>query len=433
VIATDLRSEVSTLLAELIRIDTTNPPGNETRAARHLAAYLERSGISSTLVAAQEGRDNLVARIPGRGTGPSLLLLSHTDVVVADPDEWSVPPFSGTDRDDHIWGRGALDMKCQVAAEAVAFAALAREGWQGNGDLILCSVADEEVGMGAGASWIVEAHPDLVRADYVVNEGGGERLVFNGRTAYTVCIGEKRCAGFEITVHGKSGHASTPGLADNALVKLAPVIERLGAVTPPARELPELAGFMAAIGASGEDPRAVVERARSDNPFLADTLEPMLSAVFSPTGVEASTSLNVIPGRARLRCDCRVLPGQTNEEITSAVAQALHGIEYELRFLENDGGTSSPADTPLFAAIQDLIEEAEPGAAAAPMISAGFTDSHFHREAFGSVAYGFMLRRMDPRLMGQLIHSADERISKDDLELGVNCFMHLARAIGELE
>jgi len=433
VVTIDLRSEVSTLLAELIRIDTTNPPGNETPAARHLAAYLERFGVKSTLVAAYEGRDNLVARIPGRGSGPSLLLLSHTDVVIADPDEWSVPPFSGTDRDGQIWGRGALDMKGQVAAEAVAFAALAREGWQGNGDLILCSVADEEVGMGAGASWIVDAHPDLVRADYVVNEGGGERLVYNGRTAYTVCIGEKRCAGFEITVHGKSGHASTPGMADNALVRLAPVIERLAGMTPPTRELPELAGFMAAIGASDEDPRAVVERARVDNPFLAYLLEPMLGAVFSPTGVEASTSLNVIPGRARLRCDCRVLPGQTNQDITTAVAEALHGIEYELRFIEDDGGTSSPADTPLFAAIQDVIDEVEPGASAAPIVSAGFTDSHFHRQAFGSVAYGFMPMRMDPRLMGELIHSADERISKDDLELGVRSFINLARAIGELE
>lgn len=432
-IATDLRSEVSTLLAELIRIDTTNPPGNETPAARHLAAYLERSGIDSTLVARYDGRDNLVARIPGRGRGPSLLLLSHTDVVLADPDEWSVPPFSGADRDDQIWGRGALDMKGQVAAEAVAFAALAREGWRGNGDLILCSVADEEVGVGAGAAWIVEAHPDLVRADYVINEGGGERIVHEGRAAYTVCIGEKRCAGFQITVHGKSGHASTPGMADNALVKLAPVIERMAAMNPPTRELPELAEFMAAIGAAGEDPRALAERSRAQNPFLAELLEPMFGALISPTGVEASTRLNVIPGRCRLACDCRVLPEQTNDEIEQAVAAALGGIEYELRFIEDEGGTSSPADTPLFAAIRSAIEEIEPGAAAAPTISPGFTDSHFHREAFGSVAYGFMPMRMDPRLMGELIHSADERISKDDLELGVRTFMRLAREIGELE
>jgi acetylornithine deacetylase/succinyl-diaminopimelate desuccinylase-like protein len=433
VIATDLRSEVCTLLGELIRIDTTNPPGNETPAATHLAAYLERSGVESTLVSRFDGRDNLVARIPGRGEGPSLLLLSHTDVVLADPDEWSVPPFAGLDRDGHIWGRGALDMKGQVAAEVVAFAVLAREGWRGNGDLILCSVADEEVGVGAGAAWIVEAHPELVAADYVINEGGGERIVHEGRVAYTVCVGEKRCTGFEITVHGKSGHASTPSMSDNALLKMAPVIERLGRMTPPTRDLPELAAFLAAIGASGEDPRAVADRARERNPFLAALIEPMLGAIMTPTGIEASTRLNVIPGRCTLRCDCRILPGQTEDEIRAAVGNALDGIEHELRFIEHDGGTSSPVSTPLFEAIRASIGEIEPGAAAAPTVSPGFTDSHFHRQAFGSVAYGFMPMRMDPALVGELVHSADERISKDDLELGVRTFLRLARTIGELE
>jgi acetylornithine deacetylase/succinyl-diaminopimelate desuccinylase-like protein len=248
-----------------------------------------------------------------------------------------------------------------------------------------------------------------------------------------VCVGEKRCTGFEITVVGKSGHASTPGLADNALVKMAPVIERLAAMAPPTRELPELATFMAAIGASGEDPRALAERARERNVYLAALIEPMLGAIVSPTGIEASSRLNVIPGRCRLRCDCRILPGQTEDEMRRAVAQALDGIEHELRFLEHDGGTSSPVDTPLWTAIESWIDEHEPGAAAAPTVSPGFTDSHFHRQAFGSVAYGFMPLRMDPTLMGRLIHSADERIAKDDLERCVHAFLHIARAIGELE
>jgi acetylornithine deacetylase/succinyl-diaminopimelate desuccinylase-like protein len=431
-IATDVRTEVSSLLAELIQIDTTNPPGNETAAARHLARYLELSGVESTLVARVEGRDNLVARIRGRGEGPSLMLLSHTDVVLADPDEWSVPPFGGLDRDGWIWGRGALDMKGQVAAEAVAFAMLAREGWQGNGDLILCSVADEEVGDGVGAMWIVEAHPELVAADYVVNEGGGERIVHEGRVAYTVCVGEKRCSGFEITVHGRSGHASTPAAADNALVKMAPVIERLARMTPPSRELPELATFLAAIGAAGEDPRSLAERARASNPYLAELIEPMLGAVVAPTGIEASSRLNVIPGRCRLRCDCRILPGQTPDEMRAAVADALAGIDHELRFIDEAGGTSSPVETPLYRAIEDCVDELEPGAAAVPTISPGFTDSHFHRQAFGSVAYGFMPLRTDPALLGPLIHSADERIRKDDLELGVRSFLSIARAVGDL-
>ena len=179
----DLRTETARLLAELIRIDTTNPPGNETPAAEHLAGYLAGAGVESDLRGRTPERANLVARLPGRGDGPTLMLLGHTDVVLADPDEWTVPPFAGLDRDGQVWGRGALDMKGQVAAEAVAVATLAREGWAGEGDLIYCAVADEEVGDGYGLPWMIEHHPDLVRADYVINEGGGERIVHGGRVA----------------------------------------------------------------------------------------------------------------------------------------------------------------------------------------------------------------------------------------------------------
>jgi acetylornithine deacetylase/succinyl-diaminopimelate desuccinylase-like protein len=300
-LTTDLRDEASRLLSELIAIDTTNPPGNETVAAKHLAAYLARSGVEAELVGRVPERANLIARIPGRGDGPSLLLLSHTDVVLADPAEWSVPPFSGLDRDGSIWGRGALDMKGQVAAEAVAFAALAREGWQGNGDLILCSVADEEMGNGFGAMWLAEQHPDLIRCDYVVNEGGGERLEHRGRIAYTVNVGEKMCSGFAITVHGRSGHASIPDLADNPVPKLAPVIERIDRMARPTRDLPELRAFLSAIGEDGADPVELARRARHDgSPVVAELIPPMLGAVITPTGLQASPSLNVIPGRARL-------------------------------------------------------------------------------------------------------------------------------------
>src|SRR5438067_243911 len=171
-----LRDEVTQLLQELIRIDTTNPPGNETRAAELLRDYLEPHGVQCELYARVPERANLVARIPGRGDGPTLLLLSHTDVVLADAGEWSVPPFSGELRDDEVWGRGALDMKGQVAASAVAIASLAREGFEPAGDLIFAATADEEVGDHFGLSWLCEHHPDAIRCDYAVNEGGGDGL-----------------------------------------------------------------------------------------------------------------------------------------------------------------------------------------------------------------------------------------------------------------
>jgi acetylornithine deacetylase/succinyl-diaminopimelate desuccinylase-like protein len=429
-IAADVRTETSRLLAELVRIDTSNPPGNETVAAEHLAAYLAEAGVQADLVGRDPGRASLIARLPGTGDGPSLMLLGHTDVVGAEADDWTVPPFSGLERDGFVWGRGALDMKGQVAAEVVAFATLAREGWRGTGDLILCAVADEEVGDGWGLSWLVEEHPDLARADYVVNEGGGERIEHRDRVAYTLGVGEKRSAAFAITVRGKTGHASTPGAADNALVKLAPVIDRIQRMPRPVAELSALGAFLAAVGESGADPAEVVGRCRTENPLLAAAVEPMLGATIAPTKAEASAAINIIPGRARLVCDCRILPGMSPSDVEQAVRVALAGIEFEFEFINNVGGTLSPVDTPLYRALEAFTPEIEPGSELAPIVNPGFTDSHYMREAFGSVAYGFMPMRMDPLLAGALVHSADERASMDDLELGVRCFLHVARAMG---
>jgi acetylornithine deacetylase/succinyl-diaminopimelate desuccinylase-like protein len=425
----DLRTETAELLAGLIRIDTTNPPGNETAAAEHLAAYLAEAGVEAELRGRAPERANLVARLRGTGGGPTLMLLGHTDVVLADPDEWSVPPFSGLERDDHLWGRGALDMKGQVAAEAVAFATLAREGWTGSGDVVLAAVADEEVGDGWGLPWLCEHHPDLVRSDYVVNEGGGERIANGARVAYTVGIGEKQCSAFAVTTRGRSGHASVPGAADNALLKLIPVLERIDRMAAPTHDLPELHTFLRSIGADDADPRRLMERSRSENPVLAEMIEPMLGATVAPTGMSASAKINVIPGRAQLRCDCRILPGMTQADVESAVRDALAGLEYEFEFLERDGGTMSPADTPLFTAIEEFLPEIEPGATAAPVICTGFTDSHWMREAFGSIAYGFMPTRMDPLVAGALVHSADERVPLSDLDLAVRFFLHVARSV----
>jgi acetylornithine deacetylase/succinyl-diaminopimelate desuccinylase-like protein len=228
----DLRDETVSLLRELIRIDTSNPPGNETEAAKLLRDYLERSGVDCRLVAFDPMRASLVARLPGRGEGPSLALLSHIDTVGADSFEWTGDPWSGDLKDDEVWGRGALDMKGQVAASAVAIASLAREGFKPAGDLVFVAAADEEVGYEVGLPWICREYPELVRADYAINEGGGERIVVNGKPFYLCAVAEKLTAPLRLRVRGRSGHASTPEIADNALVKAAPLIERLGRYHP---------------------------------------------------------------------------------------------------------------------------------------------------------------------------------------------------------
>src|SRR5512132_4101087 len=325
-----LRQEVTELLQELIRIDTTNPPGNETAAAELLRDYLEESGVQCELYAKIAERANLVARIPGRSDGPTFLFLSHTDVVLADAAEWSADPFGGELRDGQVWGRGALDMKGQVAASAVAIASLARDGFEAPGDLIFAACADEEVGVGFGLQWLVEEHPDAVRAEYCINEGGGDRLVLDGRAFYVCSTAEKMSAPFRITVHGRSGHASRPGMADNALVKAVPIVQRLGVFRDEPEVGPEVAAFLQAVCGEVPQPMEAVSVARAVHPLAGDIVDPLLGTTLSPTEIEASKKRNVIPNRCQITVDCRILPGHTQAEVEAKVADLLDGVAYEL-------------------------------------------------------------------------------------------------------
>ena len=428
-----LRDEAVELLRALIRADTVNPPGNETVAAEVLRDYLEPSGVECELYARVPERANLVARIPGRGDGPSLMLLSHTDTVLADPAEWSVDPWSADVRDGCVWGRGALDMKGQVAASAVAIASLARDGFRPGGDLVFAATADEEVGEGLtyGLEWLCSEHPEAVRCDYAVNEGAGDRLELAGRVLYLCSSAEKRSSPVVLSVRGRSGHGSMPGIADNALVKAAGLIERLGAFTPKPVLIPEAEGFLGAVVDTVPSPDGALELARSIDPLAAEMIEPLLGMTVAPTMVSASAKRNVIPGRCEVTVDCRLLPGQTEDEADGSLRAWLGEGDYELEWRDAQGGTRSRLATPLWTAIETFVDRLEPGARLAPMCVPGFTDSHWLRETFGTVAYGFFpLRAMSPELAARLIHSADERIAIDDLELGVDFLRHVALAVG---
>jgi acetylornithine deacetylase/succinyl-diaminopimelate desuccinylase-like protein len=426
-----LADEVTRLLQELIRLDTVNPPGNETQAAELLRDYLAENGVESELYAKAPDRANLVARIPGRGDGPSLLLLSHTDTVVADPSEWQVDPWSGELRDGEIWGRGALDMKGEVAASAVTLASLKREGFEPAGDLIFVAAADEEVGEGPfGLPWLCENHPAAVRSDYALNEGAGERIEIGGRAFYLCATAEKMSSPFRLLVHGRAGHASMPGIADNALEKAAPLIERLAAYRPEPRLEAESKALIEAFAGREVEAGEALEVARGLDPFAAELLEPLLSLTVSPTMISASERRNVIPSVCEVEVDCRLLPGQSQADVEPELREVLGDGDYDLEWIEGRGGTRSPLETPLWEAVSQFVEEIEPGAVAVPVACAGFTDSHWLRESFGTVAYGFFpMRSMDMQLAARLIHSADERIRVDDLELGLECFRHVARTV----
>jgi acetylornithine deacetylase/succinyl-diaminopimelate desuccinylase-like protein len=403
-------------------------------AAELLRDYLEANGVEVELYARVPERANLVARIRGSEDGPRLALLSHTDTVHADPAEWTLDPWSGEVRDGEVWGRGALDMKGQVAGSAVAIASLAREGFEPNGDLIFVAAADEEVGVDFGCSWLCREHPDAVRAEYVLNEGAGDRVEMGGKALYLVSTAEKMTSPFMLRVHGRAGHASMPGIADNALVKAATLIQRLGEFSPQPQLEPEVAAFMELV--TGEDapaPTELLKRAEQIHPLAVELIEPQLGMTVAPTMISASKTRNVIPSLVEVTVDCRLLPGQTQDEAEQVIRDVLGEDDYELEWLEAHGGTRSPMDTPLWDAIESWVADVEPGGASAPICLAGFTDSHWPRSAFGTVAYGFFpMRYMDPQLATRLVHSADERVRMDDLELGTAFLRYAARVIGAI-
>jgi len=434
----DLRDETTALLRDLLRVDTTNPPGRETAAATLLKDYLEASGVECELVARDPDRANLIARIRGTGDGPSLALLGHTDVVPADPAGWQHPPFAGDlDADGYVWGRGAIDMKNETASRAVTLAVLARSGFRPRGDLMLIAEADEENGTEVvGLQWLVGERPDI-RADYVINEGASERLTLaDGRTVVTINVGEKATLPALVTALGRAAHASTPLAGANAVPRLATLIGRLADHRPPRRLLPETRALLEAlVGEVDGDLDGAIDRAQRLHPAFAELVAPLFSTTIAPTRLRGSDARNVMPARASVECDCRVVPGTTEDELASELAAALGtDVPHEVEFLEPpNGGSVSPIDTPLYDVCRAWLAENDPGAVLLPTVCTGFTDSHFMRDAFGSVAYGFWpMRHTSYEVAAAGIHSVDERVHVGDLGYATRFHVDACRAIGAL-
>jgi len=421
------------LLGSLIQANTVNPPGNEGLGQELLRERLTAAGFECELLEAEPGRPNLVARLRGAGDGPTLALLGHMDTVRADPDEWGFDPWAGDVVDGWVRGRGALDMKGQVAAEAAACIALGESGWRPAGELLLVITADEEVGGGLGAHWLCENHPDKVRADFVLNEGGGDHVVIGGRRIYLLSVGEKGIFRMRLRAHGRAGHASVPRIGDNALLKLAGHISALS--EQPAPEPTEVGEALLEelLGErfSGEQGiRHGIERLRSEQPLVADFLvEPMLSVTLTPTIAQAGKKANVIPSEAEVLVDCRVPPGYGEQEALAALKGLIGEGDYTVEFSEAVVGNASPLDTPLSGEIAEWIGEVDPEAGIAPIVMPGFSDSNPFRNAFpDAIVYGFCPHREIGLLEGApLIHGADERIPASDVELSASFFYELPR------
>jgi acetylornithine deacetylase/succinyl-diaminopimelate desuccinylase-like protein len=419
------------LLQQLIRHRTVNPPGAERALQEELAGQLRDAGFEVTLVGRTPERPNLVARLRGAAEGPVLGLLSHVDTVLADPSEWQRDPWSGDLVDGEVWGRGAQDMKSQTAAEAAAAMDLAQSGWRpARGDLLVIVVVDEENGGGEGAIWLTENHPDLVRCDYLLNEGAGTVIPHGDEQLYGVCTAEKGVFRFTLTARGAAGHASMPNVGDNALPKLAPALAALGhgRAQPDITEAPR--ALLAALGL------ADLDALHAANPQLGAFAEPMTSVTFAPTIVSAGEKINVLPSAATLKVDCRVPPGHGLDTAQRRLSEVL-GADldaYELTWDEEVVGNGSPVRSPLMDAIERWVAAENPGPPAprvVPVMLPAYTDSRAFRDAFpGCVAYGFFPQRERTLFqMWPLVHGKDERISAADVGYAARAYRAIAQEL----
>jgi acetylornithine deacetylase/succinyl-diaminopimelate desuccinylase-like protein len=430
----DLQQETAELLQRLIRFKTVNPPGAERECQEHLAGLLRDAGFEVELLGRTEERPNLIARLPGEADGPRLVLLSHVDTVLAEADDWRHDPWSGEIAGGELWGRGAQDMKNHTAAEVMAAVSLVREGWRpARGELVIVATVDEETGGTEGAVWLCENHPEKVRCDYVINEGAGTVMPFDGTPVYGVCVAEKGVFRFTLTTRGAAGHASMPGVGDNALLKMAPLLERLAQNRPglDVTDAPQSLLTALELDNGGGDAAAALARLKERDPALAGFVEPMLSVTMAPTIISASEKINVLPAAARLQVDCRVPPGHGEETAIKRVREVLGEDGYEIEFHEKVVGNGSRLDSPLMDAITNWVGRVAPDARVVPTMLPAFTDSRTFREAFPDVvAYGFFPQRQKSLYDAwPLMHGKDERIDVRDIGFAVDCYRDVSKEL----
>lgn len=427
------------LLRRLIRFDTTNPPGNERACVSYIEGLVGEAGIQSVIRARDPERPNLIARLPGRGAAQPLLLQGHVDVVGTAGQRWTHPPFEAVEADGCIWGRGAVDMKGGVAMMLSAFLRARAEGLEPAGDVIFCALADEEGMSGYGAEWLVEEHPELFDGvRFAIGEFGGFTSHVSGRRLYPIQVAEKQVCTLRLTVHGQPGHGSMP-VRGGAMARMAQVLQRLDHerlpvhVTPVARDMVE-AMAAALPGAQGAAMRLLL-RPRVTNLILdrigdrARMLDPLLHNTVSATVLECDAKFNVIPSQVSGILDGRLLPGFTPTDLLGELGELL-GRDVDLEVMRFDPGAAAP-DMSLFPTLAGILERADPGSTATPLLMPGVSDGRFFSR-LGIQTYGFLPMKLPPGFdFWSGVHGADERVPADAVEFGANAVYEALARFGE--
>src|ERR1700680_1974587 len=416
-------------MQEYLRIDTTNPPGNEMRAAAFFKKILDQEGIENRVFEYAPGRADLWARLPRTHAGEAkrpIVLLNHMDVVTSDASHWKVPPFSGEIRDGYIWGRGAQDMKDEGLAQLVVMVMLKREKVALGRDVIFLAVADEEAD-GTGSDWFIEHQRGLLEnAEFLINEGG-ENLLANGKVKYVgVDVGEKTTYWLHVVAHGRPGHGSRPN-PDSAPNRLVRALDRIIAYRTPLRVLPVVEEFLRDMAPQESPERAAeyrnIRTAIEDKRFQEyvekdESLNFLLRDTISLTMMGGSEQTNVIPPEAWANLDVRILPGGDPKAVLAAVRRVVSDPNGKGQPMNgwfrvaNYSGT----DNALYAAIRKVAGKYFPGTPVVPHITSGYTENQLYRP-LGINAYGF-----NPYTAtedeGNTEHGHDERIRGEDVRRG---------------
>lgn len=429
---TALAAETLRHLQALIQLDTSNPPGNESLVVSYLADVLRSEGLQPTILEKVPGRANLIARLRGRGEAAPLLLMAHTDVVPAAVEQWEQPPFGGIIDDGFLWGRGALDMKCMLAYELVVLLNLNRIKAPLTRDVIFAATADEE-GFGSnrcGMAFVAQEYPELVQAEFALNELGGMTLWFGHLPVYPIIVGEKGACQMRMCATGKPAHASTPA-SNTAVAKLCVALSRLDrfglpihchqiarmAMRKVARAyLPNCLSWLDRLITRVSLLPPAQQKIKS-NPMYRPLYEVMHNTAM-PTLLQAGTKFNVLPAQAEATLNGRYLPGVTRDEFYQEVATIL-GEDVTLEL----AGCSTPLEFPfrtrLFEKICTTVEALHPGSTAIPWIMSGGTDAA-HVARLGATVYGFSPVRFEQGFNWQeLIHGDNERIPMNGMSFGV--------------
>jgi acetylornithine deacetylase/succinyl-diaminopimelate desuccinylase-like protein len=430
-----LAEESVTLLQEYLQVDTTNPPGNETRAVEFFARIFEREGIPYETAESAPGRGNIWARLAG-GDGPALLLLHHSDVVPADPQFWEVPPLSGALRDGHLYGRGALDTKALGILHLQAFLSLHRSGRALNRDVIFMATADEEAGGYFGVGWLVENRPDAFDGvGVVLNEGGRSLVTATGARQIGIEVTQKVPVWLRLTASGLPGHGSRPR-AESSVTSLLDALGRIRTHEFEPRILPVVDRYFRGMAVNADEEwaapfldmaAAVREPGFLDRLQAYDaTLAALTRNTCSITRLEGSGKINVVPPTASAELDCRVLPDQDVGAFVGGLQNIAGGttrIETIMAFTP----AVSPTDTRVYAALEMVMQERFPDAAIIPAVSSGFTDSHFLRD-LGIAAYGFS-PLLVPAQDAAGVHGNNERISVENVRRGTGIMREILERV----